>query len=47
MINIAEEYFQLKSILQEFNPDTIIHFAEQRSAPYSMKNETTRKSIRL
>ena len=43
MINIAEEYFQLKSILQEFNPDTIIHFAEQRSAPYSMKNETTRK----
>lgn len=27
----------------EFKPNTVIHFAEQRSAPYAMKNEETKR----
>ena len=30
------EYDFLSSCLREFSPDAVIHFAEQRSAPYSM-----------
>src|SRR6202045_465141 len=30
------DYDALISVFQEFEPETIIHFAEQRSAPYSM-----------
>lgn len=37
-IDIAEEYDQLLSAIREEKPDVIIHFAEQRSAPYSMKS---------
>jgi len=39
------DYQFLKSIFREYNPDTVIHYAEQPSAPYSMisrkKAETT------
>ena len=37
-INIAKDYKKFKAIIKSFNPDTIIHFAEQRAAPYSMKS---------
>jgi UDP-sulfoquinovose synthase len=30
------DYDFLRSFIEEFQPDTVIHFAEQRSAPYSM-----------
>ena len=30
------EYDFLSSVIEEFQPDTVVHFAEQRSAPYSM-----------
>jgi UDP-sulfoquinovose synthase len=30
------DYDFLASVMQQFEPETIIHFAEQRSAPYSM-----------
>src|SRR5580700_697393 len=30
------DYEFLASALKEFQPDAIVHFAEQRSAPYSM-----------
>lgn len=36
--DIAEEYESLRQLLEEYNPDTVIHFAEQRAAPYSMKS---------
>ncbi len=36
--NVAENYVQLLNLLKEFKPSAIIHFAEQRSAPYSMKS---------
>jgi len=30
------DYEFLSSVIREFEPDTVVHFAEQRSAPYSM-----------
>lgn len=35
--DVAENYRRLLDLLIEFKPDTVIHFAEQRAAPYSMK----------
>tara|TARA_B100001250_G_scaffold414595_2_gene454295 strand:+ start:6130 stop:7302 length:1173 start_codon:yes stop_codon:yes gene_type:complete len=36
--DLSENYDLLLKTINEFNPDTIIHFAEQRAAPYSMKS---------
>ena len=36
-IDIAKNYTQLLNLLKEFKPTAIVHFAEQRAAPYSMK----------
>ncbi|MBO0811976.1 MAG: NAD-dependent epimerase/dehydratase family protein [Microlunatus sp.] len=36
--DVAEHYHRLLSLLQEFRPDAVVHFAEQRAAPYSMKS---------
>jgi len=36
--DVAEHYHRLMSLLKESQPDVIIHFAEQRAAPYSMKS---------
>ncbi len=35
-IDLVKDVELLKECLREFKPDAIIHFAEQRSAPYSM-----------
>jgi len=37
-IDVAQDYDALLALLQRFQPDTVIHFAEQRAAPYSMKS---------
>jgi UDP-sulfoquinovose synthase len=37
-INVAEQYHRLLTLIAEFEPDAIVHFAEQRAAPYSMKS---------
>lgn len=37
-IDIALEYERLLKVIREERPDVIIHFAEQRAAPYSMKS---------
>lgn len=39
LIDLAKEYERLKVWLAEMKPDAIIHFAEQRAAPYSMKTD--------
>lgn len=39
LIDIAKDYDILKNWLNEHRPDAIIHFAEQRAAPYSMKSD--------
>ena len=35
---IGENYHRLLTLIKEERPDVIIHFAEQRAAPYSMKS---------
>ena len=35
---IGENYHRLLTLIREERPDAIIHFAEQRAAPYSMKS---------
>jgi UDP-sulfoquinovose synthase len=36
--DVAENYHRLYSLIAEWQPDAIVHFAEQRAAPYSMKS---------
>jgi len=36
-IDVARDYELLLALLRSFEPDVIVHFAEQRAAPYSMK----------
>jgi len=42
-LDIAQDYYSLLSLIQKFQPDAIVHFAEQRSAPYSMKWERSKR----
>lgn len=35
-LDISKNFHKLKSIFNEFKPDAVIHFAEQKSAQYSM-----------
>jgi len=35
--DLSKNYSQLVELLKEFKPDAVVHFAEQRAAPYSMK----------
>ena len=37
-IDVAHSYDELRDVLAERRPDTVVHFAEQRAAPYSMKS---------
>jgi UDP-sulfoquinovose synthase len=36
--DVAENYRVMLDLLNEFRPDAVVHFAEQRAAPYSMKS---------
>jgi UDP-sulfoquinovose synthase len=36
--DVAKSYHELLYLLREYRPDAIVHFAEQRAAPYSMKS---------
>jgi len=36
--DVAEHYHRLLTLIREFQPDAVVHFAEQRAAPYSMKS---------
>ncbi|GGF23149.1 NAD-dependent dehydratase [Youhaiella tibetensis] len=37
-IDIAHDYDGLRAYLADFAPQTVVHFAEQRAAPYSMRD---------
>lgn len=37
-LDVAEHYHRLLSLIEEIRPRAIVHFAEQRAAPYSMKS---------
>jgi UDP-sulfoquinovose synthase len=42
-LDLATEYDRLVSVLMEVRPDAIVHFAEQRAAPYSMRTASTKR----
>lgn len=42
-IDVAQDYDALAAFICEFEPDAVVHFAEQRAAPYSMKNQRTKR----
>ncbi|WP_279480884.1 NAD-dependent epimerase/dehydratase family protein [Aureimonas sp. SK2] len=37
-LDVAKDYDRLEALFREVSPDAIVHFAEQRAAPYSMKS---------
>ncbi|HET6818591.1 MAG TPA: NAD-dependent epimerase/dehydratase family protein [Mycobacteriales bacterium] len=37
-LDVAQNYQRLLDLLLELRPDAVVHFAEQRAAPYSMKS---------
>jgi UDP-sulfoquinovose synthase len=37
-LNVARDYDELRDLIGTLRPDAIVHFAEQRAAPYSMKS---------
>ena len=42
-IDLSKQYQKLLNLLVEEKPDSIVHFAEQRAAPYSMKSSYTKR----
>ena len=38
-VDLATEYDRLVAVLRELRPEAIVHFAEQRAAPYSMRSQ--------
>jgi UDP-sulfoquinovose synthase len=41
--DVAQNYERLLSLIQEYQPDAVVHFAEQRAAPYSMKSSSHKR----
>ncbi|MFZ0042221.1 MAG: NAD-dependent epimerase/dehydratase family protein, partial [Solirubrobacteraceae bacterium] len=37
-LDVSQDYQELLDLLIEWQPDAVVHFAEQRAAPYSMKS---------
>lgn len=42
-MDVALEGEELTNILRDLHPSTVIHFAEQRAAPYSMRTPSTKR----
>jgi UDP-sulfoquinovose synthase len=42
-LDLAEEYDRLEQLLKEVRPDAIVHFGEQRAAPYSMRYSVAKR----
>ena len=42
-MDISKQYLKLLNLLIDEKPDSIVHFAEQRAAPYSMKSSFTKR----
>ncbi len=38
LIDISNDYEEILSLFKEYKPKAVVHFAEQRAAPYSMKS---------
>lgn len=42
-MDVAREYDRLEATIERLAPDAVVHFAEQRSAPYSMKHARAKR----
>ncbi len=42
-LDLATEYDRLVAVLEDIRPEAIVHFAEQRAAPYSMRNSRAKR----
>lgn len=42
-LDLAEEFDRFEALLREMRPDAIVHFGEQRAAPYSMRSSATKR----
>ncbi len=42
-LDLATEYDRLVAVLRDLRPDAIVHFAEQRAAPYSMRTPQSKR----
>ncbi|MDO4255427.1 MAG: NAD-dependent epimerase/dehydratase family protein [Kocuria sp.] len=42
-VDVAQDYDSLLNLLHSYAPNTVVHFAEQRAAPYSMKNSQAKR----
>lgn len=43
ILTLGQDYDRLLKLIKDEQPDTIIHFAEQRAAPYSMKSSAHKR----
>ncbi len=41
--DVSKNYIQLLDLIKDFEPEAVIHFAEQRAAPYSMKGSAGKR----
>ncbi|MHB2029868.1 MAG: NAD-dependent epimerase/dehydratase family protein [Acidimicrobiales bacterium] len=42
-LDLAQEYDRFESLLRSVRPDAIVHFGEQRAAPYSMRTTAAKR----
>jgi UDP-sulfoquinovose synthase len=42
-LDLAGEYDRLEVLFREQRPDAVVHFGEQRAAPYSMRDSSTKR----
>tara|TARA_B100000959_G_C14907291_1_gene593553 strand:- start:192 stop:1358 length:1167 start_codon:yes stop_codon:yes gene_type:complete len=42
-LDVSKDYDEFLALVKNFAPDSIVHFAEQRAAPYSMKSSKTKR----
>ena len=43
LIDLSTEFDKICNLVRKYKPSAVIQFAEQRAAPYSMKNSSTRR----
>src|SRR6204780_4906086 len=42
-LDLAQEYDRLEDLFRAEQPDAVVHFGEQRAAPYSMRDSSTKR----
>eukprot|EP00615_Pteridomonas_danica_P006815 CAMPEP_0114359154 /NCGR_PEP_ID=MMETSP0101-20121206/22801_1 /TAXON_ID=38822 ORGANISM="Pteridomonas danica, Strain PT" /NCGR_SAMPLE_ID=MMETSP0101 /ASSEMBLY_ACC=CAM_ASM_000211 /LENGTH=422 /DNA_ID=CAMNT_0001502549 /DNA_START=84 /DNA_END=1352 /DNA_ORIENTATION=+ len=42
-LDVCKEYAEMLQLLKDEKPDSLVHFAEQRAAPYSMRNSKAKR----